>query len=474
MIWFLILFCLLYTFLAFKNLNWAILALIFLLPVYLIRFSLFGIPSTLLEAMILIAFFVWLIKKTKFNNLIKGEYGIKEYFKNKNTRINYPFGPEIILLIIIAFISAGVANFSNSSLGVWKAYFFEPILVFILVLNNFQENKQTKKIIYTLALSSFFLSLYALVQKFTGWGIINDFWQFEETRRVTSVFSYPNALALFLAPLVMVFLGEFWGNIKIFSIKSFKRIDLLKIVFLFLTIILSLFSIYFAKSEGAIVALVVAFAFFIFFLGKYWRWAIYVLTISTLIFLIFSPIERTWIVDKVSLKDLSGEIRKQQWRETWSVLTENKKTFFLGLGLSNYQKRVEPYHQEGIFYNKDKDPLFRTKLLLFNKEYKAKYWQPVETYLYPHNIFLNLWVELGFFGMLLFVWLLIKLLAIGYKLVARENEYKYLFLGLTGSTIVIIIHGLVDVPYFKNDLAIIFWILIALISLMNLQLKNEK
>ena len=30
--------------------------------------------------------------------------------------------------------------------------------------------------------------------------------------------------------------------------------------------------------------------------------------------------------------------------------------------------------------------------------------------------------------------------------------------------VVIIVHGLVDVPYFKNDLAVMFWALVAMIS----------
>ncbi|MCD4694116.1 O-antigen ligase family protein [bacterium] len=474
MIWFVILFCFFYTLLAFKKLNWAILVLIFFLPAYLFRFSLLGIPSTLLEAMILIAFFVWFIKETNFISFLKGEYNVKKYFENKKKRIKYPFGLEIILLIIIAFVSAGVANFFNSALGLWKACFFEPILVFILILNNFKEKKDRDKIIYALALSSFFISLYAILQKFTGWGITNEFWQLKESRRVTSFFLYPNALALYLAPLIMIFLGKFWELIKSFSKTFFKRFDFLKIIFLGTTILLSLLSIYFARSEGAIIALIFGFAFFVFFLGKYWRWTLYFLTCLVLIFLIFSPIQRTWVFDKVCLKDLSGEIRKQQWRETKEVLSENKKTFFLGLGLANYQEKIKPYHQEGIFYNIDKDSLFRTKLLLFNEKYKAKYWQPVETYLYPHNIFLNFWAELGFLGMVLFAWIFFKLLAIGYKLVAnKDNQQKYLSLGLASAVIVILTHGLVDVPYFKNDLAIIFWIIVALISLMNLELKNE-
>ena len=37
------------------------------------------------------------------------------------------------------------------------------------------------------------------------------------------------------------------------------------------------------------------------------------------------------------LKDISGEIRKQQWRETWQILNASPKNFIFGAGLSGYQ-----------------------------------------------------------------------------------------------------------------------------------------
>jgi len=38
---------------------------------------------------------------------------------------------------------------------------------------------------------------------------------------------------------------------------------------------------------------------------------------------------------------------------------------------------------------------------------------------------------------------------------------------LLSAMVVIVVHGLVDVPYFKNDLAVMFWALIALMSLVD-------
>jgi hypothetical protein len=54
----------------------------------------------------------------------------------------------------------------------------------------------------------------------------------------------------------------------------------------------------------------------------------------------------------------------------------------------------------------------------------------------------------------------------------KDESAKFLGLGILGAFVVIVVHGLVDVPYFKNDLACLFWVLIALLSLLRLQQKN--
>jgi hypothetical protein len=47
-------------------------------------------------------------------------------------------------------------------------------------------------------------------------------------------------------------------------------------------------------------------------------------------------------------------------------------------------------------------------------------------------------------------------------------------LGVACAFLTIIIHGLVDVPYFKNDLAVFFWVLLAIVGISNLPKKKIK
>lgn len=475
-----VLYLILFIVLAKIRLDWAILFLIFSLPSYLIRFKILGIPFTLLEAMIISSSFVWFSKNYK-NILENLKIKLKLKLANNNQKLlNYPFGVEASLLLVISFLAVAVSGFSDNALGIWKAYFFEPILFFILVINVFQ--KKEKNILWALLFSAFFVSFLAVWQKFTGLFIFNDFWAAEETRRAVSFFGYPNAVGLYLGPLILLFFG--WLSHVMMSekneriiFKQFFNSKIFKIIFVSLNIVLALLAIYCAKSEGALIGVIVGLMVFGILVGGKARWVTIIMVIVFTVGIMSYQPMRSYAIQKITLQDLSGQIRLQQWRETWQMLNNGK--IMTGAGLANYQAQVAPYHQEGIFFNRDNDPDFHRKTV-FNEEYRKKYWQPVETYLYPHNIFLNFWSELGLAGLLLFVWIIGKYFLITHRITrnlptgqAGAYHEKYLVLGLVGAMVVIVVHGLVDVPYFKNDLAVMFWILMAMFSLINIE-KNYK
>ncbi len=472
---FIFLFAVFYLIIAWSKLEWAILLMIAALPAYLIRFNV-GVPMTLLELMILISFFVWLITKTNFKLFIRGQYSWADYKRNKESREKYPWRFEITILLLISWTAIAVAGFTDGALGIWKAYFFEPILVFILILNLFKDKKGIEKIIPALSVSAFAVSVLAIYQKLTGNLIGNPLWAAAETRRVVSFFGYPNAVGLYLAPITMILTGWIAKEFSNFQFSIFKqflinKFLIFKISFVAFTILISLLSIYFAKSEGAIIGLVAAFFIFGIFAGKKIRWV--TLAFAIIIggtILAYTP-ARTLALDKIQLHDLSGQIRRQQWKETWKMLNDGH--FIFGAGLDNYQKTINPYHQEGIFVYDFHDPNFHEKLVA-SDELKKKVWQPTEIYMYPHNILLNFWSELGLLGMILFVWIILKFLGFSFQvLVFKNNKNKYIILGLLCSMVVIVVHGLVDVPYFKNDLAVMFWLMIAMLSIITIENKNK-
>ncbi len=455
-----ILYFLLFAFLSRLNLKMAVLVLIFALPSYLIRFNILSIPTTLLEVMILTVFAFFLFEKRK------------ELFKNIekkwSQKIPYPFSWEIVLVLVLSFIAVFTAGLSLSALGIFKAYFLEPIFLFIVIVNIFKNEKDIKKILYALSLSALIVSVAAIWQKITGQFIFNEFWANPENRRVVSFFGYPNAVALYLGPIIPMVAGLF-----IYTIKERGTLNsFLKQLILFTTIIFGVLAIYFSKSKGALLAISLSLLITIFVLIKR-KYKICFLIIALILLPSFYFYKKDWLNLKLS-SSLSYQIRLIGWQETMEML--NDGNFLWGAGLSNYQNKISKYHQEGLFFNKDADPDFKRKIIIFDDKYRAERWQPLEIYLYPHNIFLNFWTEIGLIGAVLFAFLIFKSLFLSLKAVIKEknNKEKYLFLGIFSSLLIIVIHGIFDVPYFKNDLSALFWVIISILAVYQLRQKVKK
>ena len=367
-----------------------LLILIATLPSYLLRIEILGIPTTLLEMMLLTLILTWGVRHVRSLR-----------FRYPVTTITKP----IILLILAATISLIVAPNTTAALGVCKAYFIEPIILFLIIRHELTRTNITPQQIYkALSLSAIIVSLVAITQYITGAGIPIP-WDIE--RRVTSIFDYPNAVGLFLGPIVMLSTlsvlnapGNLLTRIKQNSILSAASI-------------LGVIAIILAQSEATIVALVTT-LLIAGLINKSTRK--YSIALGILL-AIATPLTPP-LFQKLTLQDYSGGVRLSQWSEIADLL---KDKWLLGAGLSGYPSALEPYH-------------LATHLEIFQ---------------YPHNILLNFWVELGLLGVIAIAWL-------ATKLTRSPNIIPALAL------LEAFIHGLVDVPYFKNDLAILVWILIAL------------
>jgi hypothetical protein len=117
--------------LAIKNLKWAIYWIIFCLPSYLIRFQFWGLPMTVLEVMILMVFLVWIFKN-KIIQEYKNTKIRKDTKNNKGLLFLYYF---IFIFLLAATVAVFVSPNLRAAAGIWKAYFIEPILFLIVLVN---------------------------------------------------------------------------------------------------------------------------------------------------------------------------------------------------------------------------------------------------------------------------------------------------------------------------------------------------
>ncbi len=367
---------------------------------------------TLLEGMILIVTVVWMLQRFRIKDL-----KLKQSFNFNLLSFNLP----LLFFLFSATISLFVAPDLRAAAGIWKAYFVEPIL-FFLVLSTLLKTRQLQRthIIAALGVSLLIPALFAIYQQFTGAFIANPFWAAEATRRVTSFYGFPNAIGLYFAPVILLLIGA-----ALYS-KSKNK-------FYILTALLALAAIIFAQSKGALAGILVGLIFFAVF-AKGYRRIFTSIIIAALIAAALSPQLRTFTGSRTVSGGGSLEVRTQQWTETWKML---KTRPILGAGLSGYQTRVAPFHQK-------------------------KY---IEIFMYPHTIMLNFWSEIGLLGLFAFAWLIFAFFRTTFpSLKIREGRvgYESITIAATAAMITLLVHGLVDVPYFKNDLAILFWVIYAL------------
>lgn len=425
MIIFIIIYLLIFAFISYRNLAVALAMIVAFLPSYLIRFQIWILPTTVLEGMILIVFFVWFAKF--------GWKTIANRFKNKNFYQSHPFYKQIILIIIVSYFSIFIAPDFFKATGLWRAYFLEPIFFFLVFVNVIKTKKDLRKIFFGLGISALLVSLFAVYQKITGDFIPVEMWRDASARRVTSFYTSPNAVGLFLAPIIMIYFAWLLGE--------FKKEKLLLNFYKITVLILAFLAVFFSVSEGTWLGLTAAFFIFLFFIfvkklnfkitkKLFYKTAIIIVFLLIIISFCFSHL----IKDKIQpvLLDAANQNRFILWQGSWDFLTQNPKNFIFGAGIFGFPQIQEKF----------REPL------------------KMEPLIYPHNIFLNFWMEIGLIGMLSFVWLIASFFINAKRIL--KSEQRMLVIGLISAMVTIIIHGLVDVPYFKNDLAILFWLILGI------------
>ena len=79
---------------------------------------------------------------------------------------------------------------------------------------------------------------------------------------------------------------------------------------------------------------------------------------------------------------------------------------------------------------------------------------------HPHNLFLDFWLRLGIVGLVFIVGYLVRFFLFTHRIVYSSDEgaARAMGVGLAGSQLAAVSHGLLDNYYFLPDLASWFWL----------------
>jgi len=370
-----------------------------------ILLTIFCLPSylikgpffNLLDVLMIVTIIGWLFSRPKLINFFLAFWSL-----HKKVFLAFSL---VILGISVATLKGG--NISVG-LGVLKSWFILPFVFSLVALSVFAEQKEKKKLLGAYFWSAFFVSCLSLIF-WTQGKVTYDF-------RLMGIFNSPNYLAMYIAPAFL--LGT------VFFMTSYTRASLKNKLINLLLIITMLFVIYLTKSYASWLAIGASLLIVVLIVYKN-KIKIFVASLILIISGLFFCSSLNLSSKDIFSERSSLNSRIIIWKSSEKIIKDN---WLWGIGPSNFQNKYLEYQ---------------------------KYFPPYLEWAvpHPHNLYLGFWLSGGIFSLAGFIYLIF----LGLQAFARSKK-KSSLVGALVILLYLLLHGVLDTTYFKNDLAIVFWL----------------
>jgi len=328
-----------------------------------------------------------------------------------------PYTWPAALLLVAATVEVVVAPSTRQALGLWKDYFVEPALAGLLIAALVRTRARARLLLAGLAVAG----MIAAGANIGHALVLLSQHRFQVLAPPVVIYDSPNAIPLYLVPLDAIAIA-----LLLFSETLWERIACA--VFLLVTATAVLLS----YSRGGWIALAAVVVFVALFTVYRWQTVLAVVGAATVAVVSSAGIRRRILVEfNPASSHNSASTRFELWRSTLNLLHHHPLT---GSGLAGFKSALVPYQVRGY----------------------------VTGSIYPHDIVLNFWVETGLLGLVAFVWLMVQVARASTGGLGRDRWTRALCIGVLGALVALVVHGAVDVPYFKNDQALAFWAILGI------------
>ena len=426
-----------------KNLIYIV---VFSTPLYLIKLKIFTIPTNVLELLILLAFFFRLYEKKTNVKCQMSNVKCQKYFL------------PVFLILLGLFASTLINHNYHVGFGIIKGWFAMPLVIAFLIIKEIKNEKEIQNILKALYYSAFVVGLISLFYFFSG-DITYD-------ERLKAFYLSPNYLAMFLSPGLVSGIWFLVSGIKDKKYAKYppatpERSDsgrgkILNTKYLHIICLIIIgTALYLTYSYAAWIAVILS--SILVSLIKKEKLFKKTLVVSCLLLVVslilISQVGNSKFQNLINLDTRSSlASRVMIWKSAAKILGDN---LIFGIGPGNFQNKYLEYQKYFPLYLE---------------------WAVPQ----PHNLFLAFWLQGGMLGiigflLLIFYWLrdMINFVtqSFGRRIVSQNSAVsryqdaknsEYLAFAVLGIMFYILIHGLADTAYWKNDLSAIFWIVMAL------------
>ncbi len=374
-------------------------------PAYVLRWHYGPIPTTLLETAILATVLAFAVETWRGHDALVWRTA---------------FTVPALVFILAGAISVVVAPSRIAGLGLFRAYLIEPIAFAFLLMHVVTTSRRALLILAGFAVAGVVVGVANAVVVLEA--LRAHTYDVTQTPPVV-IYTTANALALFLGPLIAV-------AASLFLHATGRAVRIGSGAFLLVAVPSMILSF----SRGGYLAMAAVAVG----LALSHRRRIWLLAGTVAAGILLALIPPIFHRISVEFQNVGGTtfFGRAGRLELWSATLQMLRHYSVfGAGLSGFADRVAPY---------------------WNANHP-------ERFIDPHNIVLNFWVETGVLGVIAFAWLLVVAFRAswqGWK--SGETDWRPIFLGVLLALVAIVVHGLVDVPYFKNDLSLEFWALAGL------------
>lgn len=376
------------------------------LPLYVVRVHIGPIPSTLLEVLILVTIGLW----------IAGRLTTRDW-RPPRTRLEVP----IALLLAAGIAGIAVSPDHIGAIGLYRAYFIEPVVLFYVAVDLLRKPDDFRMVLAGFAVGT---TVFAIMNLGAWVAALATHVDIDLGNAPKALYTSPNSVAMFLEPAVALAAG--------FALHSNDRRDriaaLVCLPFLLASMVATL-------SRAGLLTLAVLVIVAVLTMR---RRSIKLALLGALVVGGVAILQIPQVAKRLahqfdpSYPYNTFEGRLQIWNDTLHMLRSRP---IFGSGLRGYATVMRPY--------------------VTTPKHLPE--------LYPHNILLDMWVELGLFGLIVFVVLLALLLWRGWSSFSgAEGFARPLLWGTAATFVAIAVHGQFDTPYFSNDLSVEFWMIAAL------------